>query len=67
MSASGGVVVHLYGGPGAPRCGTCAGSGALYAIDDEGLDVPAWVTCQRCLSLLGSSQGCRPGGTETRE
>jgi hypothetical protein len=46
-------VVHLYAG-GSPLCGAVAGCEALYAVDDEGRDVPEAVTCLRCLARMSA-------------
>jgi hypothetical protein len=48
--------VHLYF-RGGPLCGTYVTCSALYAIDDDGRDVPEAVTCRRCLGLLGARGG----------
>ncbi len=46
-------VVHL-SLAGGPMCRASAGSGALYAVDDQGRDVPESVTCRRCLAIMES-------------
>jgi hypothetical protein len=56
---------------GGPLCGQVSPNGQCnvrYAVDDHGRDVPAWVTCQRCLRLMHDDgadrclRPCRPGG-----
>jgi hypothetical protein len=40
---------------GGPLCGQVSPNGQCnvrYAVDDHGRDVPAWVTCQRCLRVM---------------
>jgi hypothetical protein len=47
-----GQAVHFYGDHLGPLCGTYVTCSALYAVDDAGRSVPAWVTCRRCLCIM---------------
>ena len=50
--ATAGRVTHFRGPLLAPLCGTSAGCDALFAVNEQGQDVPEWVTCRRCLAQM---------------